>query len=47
MRTAFIEAKTRRTAKKRAPWAAVIRKVDGGYKAYESVADAQQDKRQR
>jgi hypothetical protein len=39
MRQEFIEVKTRKEAVKLAPWATVIKKVDGGYKAYESVAD--------
>lgn len=47
MRAQFIECKSRETAKRRAPWAAVIIKVDGGYKAYESRADAATAKRQK
>lgn len=39
MRTVFIECKSRSTAKRRAPWAAVITKVDGGFMAFESVSD--------
>lgn len=36
----FLEGvKTRKQATKIAPWAAVIVKVDGGYKAFESVDD--------
>ena len=41
MRRELIECKSRATAKKQAPWAAVIAKVDGGYMAWESVADYQ------
>lgn len=40
MRKEFIECKTRRTAVRRAPWAAEIIKCDGGYMAFESAADA-------
>jgi hypothetical protein len=39
MRKEFIECKTRKTAIKRAPWAAIYRKVEGGYMAFESLAD--------
>ena len=39
MRKEFIECKTRSTAVRRAPWAAKIVKVDGGYMAFESEAD--------
>lgn len=47
MRTQFIECKTRRTAVRRAPWAAEIIKVSGGYMAFESIADAEAWKAQR
>ncbi len=36
MRTELIECKTRKTAERRAPWAAIIIKVEGGYMAFES-----------
>lgn len=39
MRTEIITCKARSTAKRRAPWAAIIAKVDGGYLAFESAAD--------
>lgn len=39
MRTKFIEVADRRTAKRRAPWAAKIVKVHGGYRAFESLSD--------
>jgi hypothetical protein len=39
MRKVFIDAKSLKLAKKQAPWAAKIIKVDGGYIAFESVAD--------
>ena len=41
MRTEIEEVKDRRTAKRRMPWAAVIVKVCGGYKGFESVTDWQ------
>jgi hypothetical protein len=39
MRQEFIEVKTRKEAEEIAPWAAIIRKMEGGYQAYESVDD--------
>lgn len=39
MRREMIHCKSRSTAKRRAPWAAVIMKVEGGFIAFESVAD--------
>lgn len=39
MRTQFLQAGSRNAAKSAAPWAAKIAKVDGGYMAFESVAD--------
>lgn len=47
MRKQFIECKTRRTAARQAPWAAAIIKVDGGYLAFESAADAATARNQR
>lgn len=36
----FLEGcKTARQARRRAPWAAVARKVEGGYMAYRYVSD--------
>ena len=37
--TAFIECKSRATAKRRCPWAAKIAKVYGGLLAFEFVGD--------
>jgi hypothetical protein len=39
MRQEFIECTSRSTAARRAPWAAVIAKVEGGYIAFESSHD--------
>jgi hypothetical protein len=39
MRTQFVACKTRRTAVRRCPWAALIIKVQGGYQCFESVED--------
>lgn len=39
MRKEFIECACRKTAKRRATWAAVITKVDGGFMAFESVEE--------
>jgi len=36
-----------RDAKRQAPWAAKIVKVEGGYKAFESIADYETWKRQK
>jgi hypothetical protein len=47
MRKEFIECKTRKTAIKRAPWAAKIAKVEGGYMAFESVADYETWRKQK
>ena len=43
----FIEAKTARSARKAAPWAAVIIKVEGGYLAFATTTDAETWRRQR
>lgn len=43
----FIQVRTRATAVRRAPWAAVIIKVDGGYLAFASVTDAMTWRNQR
>lgn len=40
MRTEFIEAKDEREVEQLAPWAAVAIEVEGGWMAFESVADA-------
>lgn len=47
MRTEFITAKTAAQARKLAPWAAKVVKVEGGYRAFESVADYETWKRQK
>jgi hypothetical protein len=47
MRIEFIECACRKTAQRRAPWAVRISKVEGGYMAFESVADSQRWKAQR
>jgi hypothetical protein len=39
MRKEFIECASRETAKRRAPWAEKIAKVEGGYMAFESSND--------
>ena len=39
MKTQFIQCDTMEQAIEVAPWAAVVVAVDGGYKAFESVAD--------
>jgi hypothetical protein len=39
MRNCFIEAKSKKDAQKKAPWAAKIVKVEGGYHAFESIVD--------
>lgn len=39
MRQVFLHVQTRYQARKRAPWAAVIARCDGGWVAFESVAD--------
>lgn len=47
MQTVFIECACRKTAKRRAPWAAVIIKVSGGFQAFECQRDAEVWKRQK
>jgi|DEB0MinimDraft_4_1074332.scaffolds.fasta_scaffold129381_2 hypothetical protein len=37
--TKFIECASRKTAHRRAPWAAKITKVEGGFMAFEYVSD--------
>lgn len=39
MQTRFIPATTAAQARKLAPWAAKVVKVDGGYMAFESLSD--------
>ena len=39
MKKQTIEAKTAAQARKLAPWAAIVAKVEGGYIAFESVQD--------
>ena len=47
MRVQTIDAKTAKQARQQAPWAAKIVKVDGGYKAFESLQDYKTWKNQR
>jgi len=47
MRREFVQLKTRVAVKNRCPWAAVICKVEGGYIAFESIAEAATWKRQK
>ena len=35
----YVDCKCRKTVARRAPWAAVVAKCDGGYMAFESVTD--------
>lgn len=39
MRTQFIQVETIAEAREAAPWAAEIVEVEGGYMAFESIAD--------
>lgn len=39
MRKEFIECRSRSTAQRRCPWAAVVTKVEGGFMAFESADD--------
>ena len=39
MRMEIIECKCRKTANRRAPWAAAFMKVEGGFMAFESYTD--------
>jgi len=39
MRREHIECKTAKQARSKAPWAAKVVKVEGGYLAFESIAD--------
>lgn len=39
MRTGHIDAKTAAKAREAAPWASKVVKVEGGYIAFESLAD--------
>jgi len=47
MRTETAEVKNRKEAEKAMPWAAVIRKVEGGYRGWESVTDYETWRRQK
>lgn len=40
MRKEMVDAKTAKQARKLAPWAAEVIKVEGGYMAFESAEDA-------
>lgn len=39
MRIKFIECRSRSTAKRNAPWAAVIARAEGGFWAFEGTLD--------
>ena len=47
MRQVLIEAKRADQARRRAPWAAKVVKVEGGYLAFESIADYETWRRQK
>lgn len=47
MRIEMIYTASRSAAKRSTPWAAKIAKVDGGYKAFESVSDYDMWRNQR
>ena len=47
MRQEFVEAKNRKEATHKAPWAAKVIKVEGGYMAFESANDYETWKRQK
>lgn len=47
MRQLFVQCQSRSTAKRRAPWAAIIAKVTGGFIAFESIDDYKTWKGQR
>lgn len=47
MKTEMIACKSRSTAARKAPWAAKIVKVEGGYLAFASVTDYETWKRQK
>jgi hypothetical protein len=47
MRIETVDCKSRATAKRLCPWAAVIAKVVGGFKCFESVTDYAIWRRQR
>jgi len=46
MRQLFVQCLSRRTAQRRAPWAARIVKVCGGFMCFESQTDSQAWKQQ-
>ncbi|WP_438435384.1 hypothetical protein [Gorillibacterium sp. sgz500922] len=47
MRQTHIDAKTAAEARKKAPWAAKVVKVTGGYLAFESINDYETWKNQK
>lgn len=47
MRRALIPCRSYSTAKRRAPWACVIARVEGGFLAFESASDYSTWRRQR
>jgi hypothetical protein len=47
MRQQYVEAKSRKEAEHKMPWAAKIVKVEGGYRGFESVEDYETWRRQK
>ena len=47
MRQEFIPVATRREAYKACPWAAIVIRVEGGFRAFESLLDVRVWMRQR
>lgn len=47
MRKEFIRCDTKEEAQELAPWAAIIKEVEGGFLAFESVDDAELWERQK
>ena len=47
MQQQFVEAKTKKEAQVKCPWAEVIVKVEGGYMCFESRQDYETWKRQK
>jgi len=43
----LVGCRSARQARRLAPWAAVVRRVEGGYRVWESVEDARTASRQR
>ena len=47
MRVEFVECKSRKTAARKCPWSAIIEKVDGGFRCFESIDDYRTWRNQR